>query len=159
LAVTRIRESIAQDDSNGFVVNFWDRTLAVPAMRARNSYLPSDGSVGRVPGNQLARSVVPADLLHRKCRIAGAAFHFLSLRPMEPDQVPHLDVGGFSSQGIGLQFALSLNLEAILVTENTALYGVMTMMNMNKDDRADHHGANPDCGCGDLSTGRTEASD
>ena len=74
---------------------------------------------------------------------------------MEPDQVTHLDVRGVSRQRIGLHIALSLNLEAILATENTALHGVMTMMNLNKDDRADHHGANPDCGCGDLGPGRT----
>ena len=78
---------------------------------------------------------------------------------MEPDQLTHLDAGGFSSQGIVLHIALALNLEAILVAENTALHGVMTMMNLNKDDRADHHGANPDCGCGDLAPGRANASD
>jgi len=43
------------------------------------------------------------------------------------------------------------------VTENTALHGVMAMMNPNKDDRTDHHDANPDCGGGNLGPGRTEA--
>jgi hypothetical protein len=73
---------------------------------------------------------------------------------MEPDQVTHLDVGGLSSQGIGLHIPLSLNLEGILVTGNTALHGVMTVMNRNIDDRADH-GASPECGCGDLGSGWT----
>ena len=76
---------------------------------------------------------------------------------MEPDHVTHFDVGGFSCQGIGLRIALSLNLEAILAVRNTALQGVMTMLNVNKDDRADYHGANPNCGCGDLGPGRTDA--
>ena len=126
-------------------------------MRVGNRFLPAVGSIGGRPGIQLARPIVPADLLHRECLIAGAAFHFLYLRSMELDQLTHLDIGGVSSQGIGLDIALSLNLQAILVTGNTALHGVMTMMNMNKDDRADHHGANPDCGRGDLGPGRTEA--
>jgi hypothetical protein len=107
------------------------RDLAVPAINVRISYLPAVGTVGRLPGNQLAWSIVPADLLNRKCLIASAAFHFLFLRPMETDQVTHLDVRGVSAQGIGLQIALTLNTEAILVTENTALQGVMTMMNLN----------------------------
>jgi len=51
---------------------------------------------------------------------------------------------------------LSLNFEAILATRNTALHRVMTLMNVNQDDRADHHGADPDCGCGDLGAGRAE---
>jgi hypothetical protein len=31
------------------------------------------------------------------------------------------------------------------------------MMNLNEDNGADHYGANPDCHCGDLAPGRTEA--
>ena len=73
---------------------------------------------------------------------------------MELDQVTHLDVRGFSRQRISLHIALSLNLQAILATRDTALQGVMTMMNVNKDDRANHHGANPDCGRGDLGPGK-----
>jgi hypothetical protein len=128
--------------------------LAVLAMRVRKSSLPAVGSIDRLPENQLARPVVPADLLNRKCLIAGAASHFLYLRPMEPNQVTYLNVGGVSRQGIGLRIALSLNLEAIRATGNTALQGVMTVIDLNKDDRADHS-ANPDCGCGDLGPGRT----
>src|SRR5271165_4346246 len=157
LAVTRIRESIAQNDGNGFVVNFLDRTLAALAMRDRNTCLPAIGCSGGLRGNQLARPVVSADLLHRKCLVAGAAFHSLYPRPMKPGHVTHLDVRGFSSQGIGLSIVLTLNLEAILITENTALQGVMSMMNLNQHDRADHHSASPDCSCGDLGPGRTEA--
>lgn len=58
------------------------RDLEVLAMRVRNSYL---SGVRRLPGIQLARPVVPADLLNRKCPIAGAALHFLYLRSMELD--------------------------------------------------------------------------
>ena len=76
---------------------------------------------------------------------------------MEPDQVTHFDVRGFSRQRIGLHIALSLNLKTILATGNTALQGVMTMINLNKDDRGDH-GASPDCGCGHLGPGRTYSS-
>jgi len=132
--------------------------FAALAMRVRNSYLPGDGSAGRLPGIHLARSVVPADLLNRKWLIAGAAFHLLYLRPIEPDEVTHRDVRCVASQGIGLHIALILNLETIWATEDTALHSVMTMMNMNKDDRANHHhDANSDCGSGDLGSGRTEA--
>lgn len=74
---------------------------------------------------------------------------------MEPDQVTHLDVRGVSRQGIGLHIALSLNLEAILAAGNTALHGVMTVIDQNHRD--DHCGANTDSGCGDLGPGRTEA--
>ena len=93
-------------------------SLAVLPIRVQNRCLPG---VGRLPGVQHARSVVPADFLNRKGLIASAAFHFLYPRPMEPDQVTHLDVCGFSSQCIGLRIAFSMNLKTILVTENTAL--------------------------------------
>ena len=76
---------------------------------------------------------------------------------MKADQVTHLDVRDFSREGIGLHIALSLNLEAILATDNTPLQGVMTMMNLDKDNGADHHSANPDCSCGDLGARWTEA--
>ena len=77
---------------------------------------------------------------------------------MELDQVTHLDVRGFSRQRISLHIALSLNLQAIGATANTAFHDVMTMLNMNQDDRADHHGAHSDCGCCDLGPARTKAS-
>ena len=52
------------------------RDLKVLAERVRNSYLLGVGCFGRLPGIQLARPVVLGDFLHRKCLIAGAAFHF-----------------------------------------------------------------------------------
>ena len=77
---------------------------------------------------------------------------------MEPHQFPRLDVGGVSSQRKGLHIVLSLNLKAIRATADTALHGVMTTMDLNNRDRGDRRGgANPDCGRGDLASGRAEA--
>ena len=78
---------------------------------------------------------------------------------MEPDKIPHRDVGCVSSQRIGLRIILSLHLEAVRATADTALHGVMTTIDLNNGDHGyGGRGANPDCSRGDLGAGRTYAS-